>query len=66
MGGEGVVLTAGRSLAIDHTQLAYGLPIFADIAPPSVGGAPATSDGRTGYRWGHSGKPCAATYSGVW
>lgn len=34
MGGEGVVLTAGRSLAIDHTQLAYGLPIFTDIAPP--------------------------------
>ncbi|MBK8971354.1 MAG: murein transglycosylase A [Hahellaceae bacterium] len=34
VGGEGVVLTPGRSLAIDHTQLAYGLPLWADIAPP--------------------------------
>jgi len=34
IGGEGVALTAGRSLAIDRSLLAYGMPIWTDIAPP--------------------------------
>jgi len=34
IGGEGVALTAGRSLAIDRSLLSYGAPIWTDIAPP--------------------------------
>ncbi|MCB1721854.1 MAG: murein transglycosylase A [Alphaproteobacteria bacterium] len=34
VGGEGVELTAGRSLAVDHSLLSYGLPLWADIEAP--------------------------------
>ena len=34
VGGEGVELTAGRSLAVDRSLLAYGLPLWADIETP--------------------------------
>ena len=34
IGGEGVELTPGRSLAIDRSLLAYGLPIWTDIQAP--------------------------------
>ena len=34
LGGEGVALTAGRSLAVDRSLLAYGLPIWTDIQAP--------------------------------
>ena len=37
LGGEGVGLTAGRSLAIDRSLLSYGLPVWADIAEPVPG-----------------------------
>lgn len=30
-GGEGVSLTAGRSLAIDHSKIPYGLPVWLDL-----------------------------------
>ena len=36
-GGEGVELTAGRSLAIDRSLISYGMPIWTDIAPPIEG-----------------------------
>jgi len=35
LGGEGVALTAGRSLAIDRSLLSYGMPIWTDIEPPA-------------------------------
>lgn len=34
IGGEGVELTAGRSLAIDRSLISYGLPIWTDIQSP--------------------------------
>lgn len=34
LGGEGVALTAGRSLAIDRSRLPYGVPLWVDIDPP--------------------------------
>jgi membrane-bound lytic murein transglycosylase A len=34
IGGEGVPLTAGRSLAIDHSKIPYGIPVFVSIDPP--------------------------------
>ena len=34
IGGQGVALTAGRSLAIDRSLISYGLPIWTDIAAP--------------------------------
>jgi membrane-bound lytic murein transglycosylase A len=34
LGAEGVALTPGRSLAVDHRHLAYGLPIFVDAEYP--------------------------------
>jgi len=34
IGGQGVSLTAGRSLAIDRSLISYGLPIWTDIAAP--------------------------------
>ena len=34
IGGEGVALTPGRSLAIDHTLLPYGVPVFLDAEDP--------------------------------
>lgn len=36
-GGEGVTLTAGRSLAIDRSLLSYGLPVWTDIEAPVEG-----------------------------
>lgn len=38
LGGEGVALTAGRSLAIDRTLLPYGAPIWLESEPPIEGG----------------------------
>lgn len=40
IGGEGIALTAGRSLAIDRSLLAYGLPVWTDIEAPFEGAAP--------------------------
>jgi len=37
LGGEGVALTAERSLAIDRSLLPYGMPIWVDITPPIKG-----------------------------
>jgi len=37
VGGEGVTLTPLRSLAIDHSLLAYGLPVWVDIDAPAAG-----------------------------
>lgn len=37
LGGEGVALTAERSLAIDRSLLPYGMPIWVDITPPIEG-----------------------------
>ncbi len=37
VGGEGVVLTPGRSLAVDYTQWAYGVPVWLDAASPRDG-----------------------------
>lgn len=39
-GGEGLPLTAGRSLAIDHSLLAYGMPVWTDIEEPIPGAGP--------------------------
>lgn len=41
LGGEGVPLTPGRSLAVDHTKIPYGVPVWVDIDPP-------VDDGDTG------------------
>ncbi len=37
LGGEGVALTPGRSLAVDRSLLSYGLPLWVDIEPPMEG-----------------------------
>ncbi|MDB2682761.1 murein transglycosylase A [Alphaproteobacteria bacterium] len=37
IGGEGIALTAQRSLAIDHSLLPYGVPLWVDIEPPQEG-----------------------------
>jgi membrane-bound lytic murein transglycosylase A len=37
VGGEGVILTPGRSLAIDHSEIPYGAPLWVDIAEPVPG-----------------------------
>lgn len=37
LGGEGVALTPGRSLAIDRTEISYGVPLWVDIEPPVSG-----------------------------
>ncbi len=37
LGGEGVALTAGRSLAVDRSQVSYGLPVWVDLDPPKEG-----------------------------
>ena len=37
LGGSGVALTAGRSLAIDRSLLSYGLPLWVDIEAPIEG-----------------------------
>jgi membrane-bound lytic murein transglycosylase A len=36
-GGEGVVLTPERSMAIDHSKMAYGIPLWVDIPSPNQG-----------------------------
>jgi len=36
-GGEGITLTAGRSLAVDRSLLSYGMPLWADIEEPVKG-----------------------------
>ena len=40
IGGEGVALTAGRSLAVDRTLISYGLPLWVSIEPPIKGADP--------------------------
>lgn len=37
LGGEGVALTAGRSLAVDHSLISYGVPLWVDIEEPMPG-----------------------------
>lgn len=37
LGAEGVVLTAGRSLAIDRRRLPYGAPVYIDAEEPDGG-----------------------------
>jgi len=37
VGGEGLPLTPGRSLAIDHTKFGYGTPMWVDIEHPDKG-----------------------------
>ena len=37
VGGEGIELTPGRSLAVDRSLLAYGLPLWTDIEEPIAG-----------------------------
>ena len=32
-----MVLTPGRSLAVDHARLPYGVPVFVAAAPPATG-----------------------------
>ena len=39
IGGEGVPLTPGRSLAIDRTLWPYGLPVYVDADLPSAAGS---------------------------
>lgn len=39
VGGEGVALTPGRSLAIDRAILPYGMPLWIDVDPPGGSGA---------------------------
>ena len=34
VGGEGLPLTAGRSLAVDHSLIPYGVPVFVDLSGP--------------------------------
>lgn len=36
LGGENVALTPGRSLAVDRSLLAYGLPLWVDIESPAI------------------------------
>lgn len=36
LGGEGVPLTPGRSLAVDFRHLPYGAPVFIDVEYPAV------------------------------
>ncbi|MCB1783532.1 MAG: murein transglycosylase A [Alphaproteobacteria bacterium] len=35
LGGEGVALTAGRSLAVDQSLMPYGVPLWVDIEAPA-------------------------------
>lgn len=37
IGGEGVALTAERSLAVDRTLISYGLPLWVDLQSPKEG-----------------------------
>ena len=40
IGGEGIALTAGRSLAVDRSLLSYGMPLWVDLDPPLEGEQP--------------------------
>lgn len=40
LGAQGVPLTPGRSLAVDHTILPYGAPVWLDAEPPVDGHDP--------------------------
>ena len=40
LGGEGTSLTPGRSLAVDHTKIPYGLPVWLDLGAPVDGHGP--------------------------
>lgn len=40
LGGEGVALTAGRSLAVDRTQIPYGAPLWLEADPALEGEQP--------------------------
>ena len=40
VGGEGVVLTPTRSLAVDRTKIPYGVPVWLAAEPPAEGEAP--------------------------
>ncbi len=40
LGAEGVPLTPERSLAVDRTKLAYGMPLWVDLDPPVDGQPP--------------------------
>ncbi|SUS08742.1 Murein transglycosylase [uncultured Defluviicoccus sp.] len=42
IGSQGVVLTPGRSLAVDPTYLPYGLPVWIETADPLVPASPFT------------------------
>ncbi len=35
-GGEGVALTPVRSLAVDHSKIPYGVPVWVDIESPRL------------------------------
>lgn len=37
VGGQGVTLTAQRSLAIDHSLVPYGMPVWVDLEHPEAG-----------------------------
>ncbi len=37
VGGEGIAITPLRSLAIDHSLMPYGLPLWVEIDPPAQG-----------------------------
>ncbi len=37
LGGEGVPLSPGRSLAVDHGKIPYGVPVWIDAEPPEKG-----------------------------
>ena len=40
LGGEGVILTPERSLAVDRSKIPYGIPLWVDIKPPTENEAP--------------------------
>ncbi|HUN50022.1 MAG TPA: MltA domain-containing protein [Candidatus Sulfotelmatobacter sp.] len=40
IGAEGVALTPGRSLAVDHRYIPYGVPLWLDTTLPGAAGAP--------------------------
>ncbi|MBU0800708.1 MAG: murein transglycosylase A [Alphaproteobacteria bacterium] len=40
LGAENVVLTPGRSLAVDSGKMAYGVPVWVDLGAPTDGEAP--------------------------
>ena len=40
VGGEGLALTPGRSLAVDRSKIPYGLPVWVDLEPPAAGEQP--------------------------